>query len=154
MSGIIESLHYFRFQKIVVAHEIGHALGFKHEQARPDRDRYVTIVEENIEENKAHNFWKDKTLDSHGISYDYGSAMHYGQKVISRLAVNSSPPSVVYMRQWIRSALVQKNACRTFGAKPNNFTITFVAELHLKLKTLWRFTKPSSTQREILIFTQ
>ena len=32
--------------------------------------------------------------------------------------VNSSPPSAAYMRQWIGSALVQKMACRLFGAKP------------------------------------
>ena len=31
---------------------------------------------------------------------------------------NSSPPSAAYMRQWIRSALVQIMACRLFGAKP------------------------------------
>ena len=72
---------------MVIAREIGNALGFKHEQARPDRDRYVTIVEENIEKSHIHNFNKDDTFDSHGISYDYGSAMHYGQKVISRQTV-------------------------------------------------------------------
>ena len=32
--------------------------------------------------------------------------------------VNSSPPSATYMRQWIRSVLIQIMACRLFGAKP------------------------------------
>ena len=32
--------------------------------------------------------------------------------------INSSPPSAEYMRQWIRSALVQVMACRLFNAKP------------------------------------
>ena len=32
--------------------------------------------------------------------------------------INSSPPSAAYMHQWIGSALLQKMACRLFGAKP------------------------------------
>ena len=31
---------------------------------------------------------------------------------------NGSPPSAVYMRQWMGLALVQIMACRLFGAKP------------------------------------
>ena len=37
---------------------------------------------------------------------------------VGTLYINSSPPSAAYMRQWIRSALVQIMACRLFGAKP------------------------------------
>ena len=31
--------------------------------------------------------------------------------------LNSAPPSAIYMRQWIGSALFEVMACRLFGAK-------------------------------------
>ena len=37
-------------------HELLHAVGFKHEQSRPDRDTYVNILWENIESGFKHNF--------------------------------------------------------------------------------------------------
>ena len=69
---------------MAVIHELAHALGFEHEHSRPDRDDYVTIMTENIQEKYKFAFRKYNTLDSHGIGYDYGSIMHYGQKVLSK----------------------------------------------------------------------
>ena len=67
----------------MIAHEIGHAIGFVHEQSRPDRDEYVNIIESNIMSGKEHNFVKysDRTVNNHGVAYDYGSLMHYGEGV-------------------------------------------------------------------------
>ena len=67
----------------VVVHELGHALGFLHEQSRPDRDQYVDVITENIEEGKEENFHKYSHLqiDSLGVEYDLGSIMHYGKFV-------------------------------------------------------------------------
>ena len=67
----------------VVIHEIGHAIGFFHEQSRPDRDDYVTIHYENILEGLEDQFTKHSAeiLKTNGIPYDYASIMHYGSHV-------------------------------------------------------------------------
>lgn len=58
-------------------HEIGHAVGFYHEQSRNDRDNYLTINWDNISSSMQYNFQK---MGSGGMdygSYDYYSIMHY-----------------------------------------------------------------------------
>ncbi|TQV89334.1 M12 family metallopeptidase [Aliikangiella coralliicola] len=59
-------------------HEIGHAVGFFHEQTRSDRDNYVTIYWNNIQSGMEYNFQKMSSSDgrTHG-QYDYYSIMHY-----------------------------------------------------------------------------
>lgn len=62
-----------------VVHEFGHILGLKHEQQRPDRDLYVRINWNKIEEGKEFNF---EIVDNplyveEDFNYDYNSVMHY-----------------------------------------------------------------------------
>lgn len=73
-------------------HELLHAVGFWHEQSREDRDNYVTIHWENIDDDEEHNFEQHiSDGDDIGI-YDYQSIMQYfdtafstnGQRTISR----------------------------------------------------------------------
>ena len=57
-----------------------HAVGFWHEQSRPDRDEHVTIKWENINrKNRWHNFKKHSLSMVNMVGqYDFCSLMHYG----------------------------------------------------------------------------
>jgi hypothetical protein len=65
-----------------IIHEIGHIIGFFHEQSRGDRDNFIKIQWENImdPENYNANFVSASNFiepDNLGIPYDINSIMHY-----------------------------------------------------------------------------
>ena len=60
-----------------ILHELGHVIGFWHEQSRPDRDEYINVLTENIPSTRLSNFDIEETIDSLGVGYDYNSIMHY-----------------------------------------------------------------------------
>jgi hypothetical protein len=69
-----------------IQHEIMHALGFVHEQNRPDRDQYVQIKFDNIQQGRASQFKMEpkSKVTTQGTKYDYGSVMHYGANYFSK----------------------------------------------------------------------
>ncbi|CAK9033420.1 unnamed protein product [Durusdinium trenchii] len=76
----------------VILHELGHALGMSHEQARQDRDDYVTINWMHVPKDYEAQYYVGSSsyIGSHTarfVPYDYHSVMHYS----AGPAMNSLP---------------------------------------------------------------
>lgn len=66
----------------IIQHELIHALGFRHEQTRSDRDKHVKINWGNIQSGMESNF-KQRQSNNLNTPYDYSSIMHYGRTAFS-----------------------------------------------------------------------
>ena len=74
-------------------HEIGHAVGLWHEQSREDRDLFVTIHWENIQDGMAAQFNQHITDGDDFGPYDYGSIMHYPRWAFSKNGQDTITPT-------------------------------------------------------------
>jgi len=75
----------------VVVHEICHRLGFWHENAHPDRDKFLKVNWGNIRQGKRNQFLKRPSwgvIDLGG--YDPTSIMHYGANQFGKPAPNET----------------------------------------------------------------
>lgn len=80
------SIGQYCLNHATILHEIGHTIGFWHEQSRPDRDEHVSVLLYNVHPRYLSNFLKkDKSqVDSMGVPYDYNSIMHYPKAAFPR----------------------------------------------------------------------
>ena len=101
-------------------HEIGHALGLWHEQSRADRDGYVIILWENIDEDHRFNF--DQHLSDgqdYGV-YDYQSIMHYGPYNFSKNGKKTMIPVMDNIEIGQRDHLSDKDIAAVNGMYPES----------------------------------
>ena len=79
-----------------ILHELGHAIGFWHEQSRPDRDEYIRVLTENIASSQRSNFQIEEEINSLGVGYDYNSVMHYNNDTFGggRLTIVAHDPTI------------------------------------------------------------
>jgi hypothetical protein len=67
------------WSKGIAIHELMHAIGFWHEHQRTDRDQYVQVHQDNIEESCFTSNYQKARINQMNLigSYDMGSVMHY-----------------------------------------------------------------------------
>jgi len=81
--------------KATVIHEMMHAAGFKHEQSRRDRDKYINIFWNNIKsDDRSQNQFKmlrEGEANTYNAKYDPESVMHYG-RLGGEFSINKNKP--------------------------------------------------------------
>ncbi|CAD5213825.1 unnamed protein product [Bursaphelenchus okinawaensis] len=72
--------------KGVAIHETLHALGLAHEHVRSDRDDHITVNWANVDPQNYQFFGVNdaKLFSSYGVTYDYGSIMHYANTIAAK----------------------------------------------------------------------
>lgn len=117
----------------IATHELGHLLGFAHEQNRPDRDQYINILWENVDPAHHKIFIKQNHWIFHtfGTPYDYNSIMHYGRYHFSKNGeptMVSRDPKIKWFGSRYPSKLDIKEmnllySCPEFPVFPHHFSI-------------------------------
>lgn len=76
-----------------ITHELMHAVGFDHEQERPDQKKFITVKFDNIKKEN-HQWFTPKPSDSVNTigRYDINSVMHYSAYAF---AINPSKPTML-----------------------------------------------------------
>ncbi|MGH9387884.1 MAG: M12 family metallopeptidase [Vicinamibacterales bacterium] len=75
-----------------IHHQLGHALGFVHEEQRPDRDSYVNIELANVRPDARSNFAPIRSPIDRPGTYDFLSVMHSPGNAF---AIDASEPTIV-----------------------------------------------------------
>jgi hypothetical protein len=113
----------------MIAHEIGHAFGLQHEQARNDRNAFVTVLYENVDKRRYVNFEQAPFLNSDIGYYDYDSLMHYGPKIFgvdNSDTIETVPVGIPIGQRTTLSAGDIDGISRIYGFIPSSTTITTV----------------------------
>lgn len=91
-SNILELING-NFTTGTVLHELMHALGVLHEQARDDRDNFIEIKWDNIKEDAKKNYQIEGNATIRS-AYDYCSIMQYGSSS-NGFAIDPKKPTIV-----------------------------------------------------------
>jgi uncharacterized protein (TIGR03437 family) len=108
-------------------HELGHAWGLEHEQVRADRNAWVTILYQNIDQRFYSDFDQSPASMRDVSYYDYDSVMHYGPAAFTRTGQDSIATVPVGIPIGQRNGLSAgdiDSISRLYGFAPSATTIT------------------------------
>jgi hypothetical protein len=110
-----------------ILHEMGHTVGVWHEQARPDRNTYVTVNYNAVIKASRSNF--DQQFDNEQATnlFDYASVMEYPAFSFSRNGqpcVETIPAGIPLSNPTGYSAADIDGILRLYGAVPTQVTVT------------------------------
>ncbi|XP_069077887.1 astacin-like metalloendopeptidase [Pleurodeles waltl] len=126
-----------------IQHELMHNLGFYHEHTRKDRDTYINIMWQYIDQGQWPNLDKNINANTLDLPYDYSSVMHYSKTAYSNtpgkstLVPKPDPTVPIGQRAGISNldvakinALYNCGLCRTVLMNPRG-TISFTPSTSL-----------------------
>ncbi|GJC89801.1 zinc metalloproteinase nas-5 [Colletotrichum liriopes] len=64
-------------------HELGHVIGLTHEHQRPDRDQYIRVLMDRIDQGNLDQFTIHRSADT-SVPFDYNSIMLYDTKAFAK----------------------------------------------------------------------
>jgi hypothetical protein len=96
MRGGEQDLSISNWDKFIICHELGHALGLVHEHQRSDRNQYVRIYWKDIEDSREHNFVRIEDSVNRS-AYDFESVMHYSRYAFSNSRYETILPLPQYL---------------------------------------------------------
>lgn len=112
--------------KETVAHELIHALGFNHEQTRPDRDQWIQVNYNNIAPAMRHNFEKSENYQDLGTPYDYKSIMHYEETAFASnpryLTMKAVKPPYTLKRNYELSPIDVEEIRKLYNCKSGTYS--------------------------------
>ena len=138
MVGMIGGKQYFwlssHCSSVDIKHEVGHVLGLFHTHNRPDRNKYIEVIKDNIKpaSRESPNFKICKHCWTFDTPYDFESIMHYPHRASSHRGHSTLKPKVswtiVLLRsenfKWICSIFFSDSRCVSnwFGKKKRFWT--------------------------------